>query len=1140
MANNPLASRREARFQEIDNLGQIIQEQGIAQQKETEIQQQAETLQKATEIEQQLKDNLAQAQGQSVLLKEFEKTDQWLARSEKDQPQLSSRLTKLPALSEEETNLLSQLQLSLEQLLAISGQTPYLTPEDREVINQNFLTFPLSQKLALISSGLNGLGIDTYQKKEVTEEQKQHLLDFGCNKLKLTEEQAEQLKEVHPDSFKTFALTGQQKNILNSLAPLTREDKYSEESLALLKQLNLKPANQTFLVQEEIIPDPHTQFGKSKSSYLPLKEKFLQGEQRIIRAKAETRQKKLAEKKIKENKLSILRSLWKVANRERFVSSQSSRQRETIKSLNLKELVQEQINQALGNWRPTNQEEENLSETSISEPSQSTSSRYDDLLTGLNDEEAQRMKKKLAREAAQKKLQEQERLRRESKLSEKDRKLKEAEERRQQERELAEAEEKKREEARLAREKALQAEQDAYFSTKSKNIAERKKAIEATLENKKKENELEEQKKKDQIEKMEQENKEEQERLIKQSRLIEEEKQKKLAAIALEDEEERQLIEKKANEEKARIETEILEVKRKNEAELKKKENQLLKERETRAEEIRKMEADKLLAEKAEVENQALYEKEKASRQALETQRANTLKITAERMDSQRRSEALKDNNAETALRRSHFDTCPTVEDGFNRYSSLQVNPSLFQFDSGKWNQQANLAVGSANKEEISKLEGELRHYQTLYQKRMEKDIDNETIIKENQQTKELFSQKIKDLETSLINLAKQKIKGGKDAEKLLSDLEKLSSLQTENEQQKETIRQLRTDLFIIRRLKQQETERKSDLTMELEQVEEQLTQLQEKNQELEQELKEYQNHTEKDKEEAKREPIQPPYLSHLINQLNRGKNYFSVVSYLTGQEVSEKEVEGLVSNLNSPLPKIEAPQIQPIELNPKKNIEEDGENREATEEKNKDMEVESEKRLNEVDKERVREIRASYFSQQFYKKLFFGSGELDLSEFINLEEVKADEQKITSLNVKNCFKLKKLDISRNELTSLDLSNNNQLVIRNYDISQIGNAEYHKFMCEENPDLFPDTHSLDNLSNKIIARNLIIANRLADGVDKEYENWITSLGNQAGQCMAMNPKKGFTKTHYQEAVNEALSGDKSLLQKLTDLPYISQ
>jgi len=62
MANNPFTSRSEARFQEIDNLGQIIQEQEKAQQKEKEMQEQAEIHQKAAEIEQQLKGNLEQVQ----------------------------------------------------------------------------------------------------------------------------------------------------------------------------------------------------------------------------------------------------------------------------------------------------------------------------------------------------------------------------------------------------------------------------------------------------------------------------------------------------------------------------------------------------------------------------------------------------------------------------------------------------------------------------------------------------------------------------------------------------------------------------------------------------------------------------------------------------------------------------------------------------------------------------------------------------------------------------------------------------------------------------------------------------------------------------------------------------------------------
>src|SRR5437762_11728470 len=128
-------------------------------------------------------------------------------------------------------------------------------------------------------------------------------MDFGLNEIKLTSEQKERLTEIHSDTFKNFSLTGEQKNILNSLAPLIREDKYSLEALEILKSLKLKPNVQTFLVQEEIIPDPHTAFGTTKSSYLPLKEKFLKGEQKILRIKEAERQKQLNTEEIKQNTL---------------------------------------------------------------------------------------------------------------------------------------------------------------------------------------------------------------------------------------------------------------------------------------------------------------------------------------------------------------------------------------------------------------------------------------------------------------------------------------------------------------------------------------------------------------------------------------------------------------------------------------------------------------------------------------------------------------------------------------------------------------------------------------------------------------------------------------------------------------------
>ena len=74
----------------------------------------------------------------------------------------------------------------------------------------------------------------------------------------------------------------------------------------------------------------------------------------------------------------------------------------------------------------------------------------------------------------------------------------------------------------------------------------------------------------------------------------------------------------------------------------------------------------------------------------------------------------------------------------------------------------------------IKNLQLEVQHYQTLYQKRVAKDLETDQSEKINQliQTKELYSQKIASLENQLIVLAQTKIKGQKDAEKLLNELE--------------------------------------------------------------------------------------------------------------------------------------------------------------------------------------------------------------------------------------------------------------------------------------------------------------------------------------------------------------------------------
>jgi hypothetical protein len=79
--------------------------------------------------------------------------------------------------------------------------------------------------------------------------------------------------------------------------------------------------------------------------------------------------------------------------------------------------------------------------------------------------------------------------------------------------------------------------------------------------------------------------------------------------------------------------------------------------------------------------------------------------------------------------------------------------------------QQNNQPNISDNSQKVKELQQQVNHYKTLYQKRVEKDLGSEEIIK-------LKNQKVSELETSLLNLAKQKLKGNKDTEKLLNELE--------------------------------------------------------------------------------------------------------------------------------------------------------------------------------------------------------------------------------------------------------------------------------------------------------------------------------------------------------------------------------
>jgi len=111
-------------------------------------------------------------------------------------------------------------------------------------------------------------------------------------------------------------------------------------------------------------------------------------------------------------------------------------------------------------------------------------------------------------------------------------------------------------------------------------------------------------------------------------------------------------------------------------------------------------------------------------------------------------------------------------------------------------NRQESLnTLSPENDTKLKELKNQVQHYQKLYQDRVKKDLagnqtqeiqqlnqqleqtsqDYQEINEELIQAKEynqLYQQKITDLENSLLNLAQQKIKGKKEAKKLLAELE--------------------------------------------------------------------------------------------------------------------------------------------------------------------------------------------------------------------------------------------------------------------------------------------------------------------------------------------------------------------------------
>src|SRR3954453_9587442 len=98
------------------------------------------------------------------------------------------------------------------------------------------------------------------------------------------------------------------------------------------------------------------------------------------------------------------------------------------------------------------------------------------------------------------------------------------------------------------------------------------------------------------------------------------------------------------------------------------------------------------------------------------------------------------------------------------------------------------------NNQELSELRNQANHYQTLYQKRVEADItgNQEKQIQsltenltQSQQENNLYQQKISYLENQVLGIAKQKVKGEKEFQQLIKQLEDMGSYALQEKEKK-------------------------------------------------------------------------------------------------------------------------------------------------------------------------------------------------------------------------------------------------------------------------------------------------------------------------------------------------------------------
>ncbi|CAG8753318.1 11840_t:CDS:2, partial [Racocetra persica] len=408
-------------------------------------------------------------------------------QKQQDYQAISQIVEKMPAVPNELTKILTKLLSNLqeEQIIAIFSQS-YQVKDNQTELNATYSHLTKEQKLKLLNSGLDNLQINTTEQKQellniiltkkqeeihfdLTITEKENILrlitsqvsqnqletyeEYGKSLLGLAddlitvdeEETKENLANADSSNLNNFPLSPQQENILKILSPLRREFSYSDNLLKRSRKLN----SRNFLVQKEIIP---VEYKKIADPYSELKKEVLKKKYRQIREEIKQREK--------EQTIAAIPNITSLEEKYERLATAYEKMRDYIED---KEVFVEAP--------------ENITPEPPTRPT-TTDNLYDDLFANLDQDEAEKLRKKKAREEAKKRLAEQEFARRQANLSEKDRKAAEEAEKRQREKELEEQEAEAARKRQEERDKNLSEDRKTYLDKEAERIQQAKERTE--------------------------------------------------------------------------------------------------------------------------------------------------------------------------------------------------------------------------------------------------------------------------------------------------------------------------------------------------------------------------------------------------------------------------------------------------------------------------------------------------------------------------------------------------------------------------------------------------------------------------------------------------------------------------------------